>query len=103
MKMNGMMMGMIRDQIEKQNFFREVCKDVTPMGMEQVTVPAGKFQARHFHSAKYNVDSWLASGVPFSLVKSTGKAHQMELTVHGKGAKSSITEQPREMRAMPSH
>jgi hypothetical protein len=100
MKMSGMMLSMIRGQMEKQNFFSEVCKDVTPLGTERVTVPAGKFQARHFHSAKYNADSWLSSAVPFSLVKSTGKTYQMELTVHGKGAKSSITEEPREMEGM---
>jgi hypothetical protein len=102
MKMNGMMMNMIRGQIEKQNFFSEICKDVTAMGMEKVSVAAGKFLARHFHSPKYDADSWLTTAVPFGLVKSTGKTYQMELAVHGKGAKSSITEEPKEMQGMPS-
>jgi hypothetical protein len=34
------------------------------------------------------------------LVKSVGKTYQMELAVYGKGAKSSITEQPQEMKGM---
>jgi hypothetical protein len=100
MKMNGMMMKMIRGQMEKQNFLADVCKDVNFVGEEKVTVPAGQFQARHFHSAKYSSDSWVASSVPFSLVKAVGKNHQMELAVHGEGAKSSITEQPQEMPGM---
>jgi hypothetical protein len=98
MKMNGMMMSMIRGQVEKQNFFRDVCKDVTALGMEKVSVPAGKFLARHFRSPKYESDSWVTPAVPFSLIKSVGKNYQMELAVHGKGAKSSITEQPKEMQ-----
>jgi hypothetical protein len=100
MKMNGMMMKMIRGQMEKQNFLADVCKDVNFVGEEKVTVPAGQFQARHFHSAKYSSDSWVASSVPFALVKAVGKNHQMELAVHGEGAKSSITEQPQEMPGM---
>ena len=100
MKMNGMMMKMIRGQLDKQNFLADVCKDVSLVGKEKVTVPAGRFQAWHFHSAKYGSDSWTASSVPFALVKSVGKNYQMELAVHGNGAKSSITEQPQEMPAM---
>ena len=100
MKMNGMMMNMIRGQMEKQNLYTEVCKDVTLVGKEAVTVPAGRFQAQHYHSAKYGADSWISSGVPFSLVKSVGENHQMELTAQGSGAKSSITETPQEMPGM---
>jgi hypothetical protein len=100
MKMNGMMMKMIRGQLDKQNFLADVCKDVSLVGEEKVTVPAGRFQARHFRSAKYGSDSWVASSVPFALVKSVGKNYQMELAAHGDGAKSSITEQPQEMPGM---
>lgn len=100
MKMNGMMMKMIRGQLDKQNFLGDVCKEVSLVGKEKVTVPAGRFQAWHFHSAKYGSDSWTASSVPFALVKSVGKNYQMELAVHGNGAKSSITEQPQEMPGM---
>jgi hypothetical protein len=100
MKMNGMMMNMIRGQLEKQNLYSEVCKDVTLVGKVAVTVPAGRFQAQHYHSAKYGADSWMSSAVPFSLVKSVGENHQMELTSQGSGAKSSITETPQEMPGM---
>jgi alpha-L-arabinofuranosidase len=100
MKMNGMMMKMIRGQMEKQNLYSEVCKDVTLVGKEQVTVPAGRFQAQHYHSAKYGADSWISPAVPFSLVKSVGENHQMELSSQGNGAKSSITEKPEEMPGM---
>jgi hypothetical protein len=100
MKMNGMMVKMIRGQLDKQNFLAEVCREVTLVGEEKVTVPAGRFQARHFHSAKYGSDTWVASSVPFALVKSVGKNYQMELAVHGDGAKSSISEQPQEMPGM---
>jgi hypothetical protein len=100
MKMNGMMIKMIRGQLDKQNFLADICKEVTLVGKEKVTVPAGRFQATHFHSAKYGSDSWVAASVPFALVKSVGKTYQMELAVHGDGAKSSISEQPQEMPGM---
>jgi hypothetical protein len=100
MKMNGMMMKMIRGQMDKQSFFNEVCKDVTLVGQESVTVPAGQFQTRHFRSAKYGSDSWVTPGVPFSLVKSVGENHQIELSAQGDGAKSTITEKPQEMPGM---
>lgn len=100
MKMNGMMMKMIRGQMEKQNLYSDICQDVTLVGKEAVTVPAGRFQAQHYHSAKYGSDSWISPGVPFSLVKSVGENHQMELTSQGSGAKSSISEKPQEMPGM---
>jgi hypothetical protein len=100
MKMNGMMIKMIRGQLDKQNFLADVCKEVSLVGKEKVTVPAGRFQATHFHSAKYGSDSWVTPSVPFALVKSVGKNYQMELAVHGDGAKSSISEQPQEMPGM---
>jgi hypothetical protein len=100
MKMNGMMMKMIRGQLDKQNFLAEVCKDVALVGEEKVQVPAGEFETRHFHSDKYTSDSWVAPAVPFSLVKAVGKNYEMSLAAHGKGAKSSITEKPQEMPGM---
>ena len=101
MKMDGKMLSMIRGQMQKQSFLSDACKDVTLVGSERVTVPAGKFESRHFHSAKYSSDSWLARGVPFSMVKSTGKDFLMELAAHGGGAKSSITEEPQSMGGPP--
>jgi hypothetical protein len=97
MKMDGMMLKMIRGQMDKQSFLKDICKDVTLVGAESVTVPAGKFDTKHFHSAKYSSDSWITPGVPFSMVKSVGKDFEMMLVAHGDGAKSSITETPKSM------
>lgn len=94
MKMDGMMLKMIRGQMEKHSFLNDVCKDVTLVGAETVSVPAGKFESRHFHSAKYSSDSWITAEVPFSMVKSVGKDYELALVAHGAGAKSSITEKP---------
>jgi hypothetical protein len=102
MKMDGMMLNMVRGQMQKQSFLSDACKDVTLVGPESVTVPAGRFESRHFHSDKYASDSWLAAGIPFSMVKATGKDFQMELAAHGDGAKSSITEKPQSMGPGPS-
>ena len=97
MKMDGMMLSMIRGQMEKQSFLSDVCKDVTLVGPESVTVPAGRFQTRHFRSDKYSSDSWLTSNIPFAMVKSVGKNYEMALVSYGAGAKSSITEVPQSM------
>jgi hypothetical protein len=97
MRMDGAMLNMMRSQMKNQSFLSDACKDVTLVGSESVTVPAGKFESRHFHSPKYASDSWIAAGVPFSMVKSTGKDYEMELVSHGDGAKSSITEKPQSM------
>jgi hypothetical protein len=100
MKMSGMMLNMIRGQMEKQSILSELCKDVELVGSESVTVPAGKFQTRHFRSEKYGSDSWVSAEVPFALVKSVGEKHDMTLLAVGSGAKPSITEKPREMPVM---
>jgi hypothetical protein len=99
MKMNGMMLNMIRGQLEKNSFFKDVCSEVKLVGQERVKVPAGSYEARHFHSDKYETDSWVDPAIPFSLVKSSGKSHEMVLVATGSGAKSSITEVPQEMGA----
>jgi hypothetical protein len=105
MKMSGQMMNMIRGQMDKQSFYGEMCKGVTLVGREKVTVPAGAFETLHFRSTEYASDSWVSPGVPFSLVKSTGKDYQVEMVAQGNGATSSIKEKPQEMRGMggPSH
>ena len=96
-KMDGMMLKMIRGQMEKRSFLNDACKDVTLVGPESVTVPAGKFQTQHFRSDKYTSDTWLTSGIPFAMVKSVGKNYEMALRSYGDDAKSSITEVPQSM------
>jgi hypothetical protein len=100
MKMNGMMMGMVRGQLQKKSVFGDICNDVTLVGQEKVTVPAGTFNAKHYHSAKYENDSWVDPGLSFGMVKAIGKHHDIERVSDGDGAKSSITETPQEMPGM---
>ena len=100
MKLSGQMLGMMRGQLDKQSFLKELCKDVSLVGKESLSVPAGKFETLHYRSAERGSDSWMSTQVPFSMVKSTGKQFQMELAAHGQGAKSSITEKPQEMGGM---
>ncbi len=96
-KIDGMMMNMMRGQLAKSLAFKDACTEVTLVGEERVTVPAGSFNAKHFHSAKYETDSWVDLKVPFSMVKTVGKNHELVLVASGDGAKSSITETPKEM------
>jgi len=77
-----------------------MCKGVSLVGKEKVTVPAGAIQALHYRSAEHASDSWLSPDVSFSLVKSSGKDYLVELVKQGEGATSSITEKPREMHGM---
>lgn len=97
MKMNPMMMKMIRGQLQKNSVLGNVCEGVTLAGEESVTVPAGTFKALRFHNAKHNVDTWVVPNQPFFMVKAKGKDFEMALASSGDGAKSSITETPQEM------
>ncbi len=100
MKMNGMMMGMVRGQLEKKSVFGDLCHEVTLVGKEKVTVPAGTFNSAHYHSTKYENDSWVDPALSFGMVKATGKHHDIQRVRDGDGAKSSITETPTEMPGM---
>jgi hypothetical protein len=97
MKMNGMMVGMIRGQLAKNSAFKDACNESTLVGEEKVTVPAGTFTAKHFQSTKYDTQSWIDPKVPFAMLKSVGKSHDIQLVATGDGAKSSITEEAKEM------
>jgi hypothetical protein len=92
-----------------------MCADLTKVGEETVTVPAGTFKTTHYHfKSDRNVngmqissegDVWVNPDVPFGMVKESGKTSGMRgeqemtmvLTATGKDAKSSITETPQEM------
>jgi hypothetical protein len=100
MKMSGMMMKLIRGQLAKSSIFKDACSETALIGVEKVTVPAGTFNAKHFQSTKYESETWIDPAVPFSMLKSVGKSHEIELVATGKGAKSSITETPTEMGGM---
>jgi len=100
MKIGGEMMKMMRGQMEKQSFFGEMCKGVTLVGKEKITVPGGTYETLHFKSTEHASDSWISPKVPFSLVKAAGKTFRVELLEHGSGATSSIKEKPQEMKGM---
>jgi hypothetical protein len=102
MKMGGMMLGMMKTQLGKNMAFKDACTEVEMVGREKVTVPAGSFNAKHYHSAKYASDMWVDTKVPFSMLKSVGKKHELVLTATGDGAKSEITDTPTEMGGMPT-
>jgi len=97
MKMNAMMMKMIRGQLEKNSVLGNMCEGVSLAGEESVTVPAGTFKALRYHNAKYESDTWVVPDLPFFMVKAKGKDFELSLTSSGDGAKSSITETPQEM------
>ena len=100
MKMNGMMMKMIRGQLEKNSILGNLCEGVAPAGEESVTVPAGTFTAIRYHDSKHDADTWVVPDRPFVMVKSKGKDFELSLTGSGQGAKSAITETPQEMPGM---
>jgi hypothetical protein len=95
MKMDGMMLKMLRRQMEKESMLAEICKDMTLVGGEMVSVPAGRFKTQHFHSVKSATDTWTSTAVSFSLVKNVGAESELRLLRQGDGAKSSIIEQPK--------
>ena len=97
MKMNAMMMKMIRGQLEKNSVLGNLCEGVSLAGEETVTVPAGTFKALRYHNAKYESDTWVVPGRPFFMVKAKGKDFELSLASSGDGAQSSITETPQEM------
>jgi hypothetical protein len=97
MKMNPMMMGMIRGQMQKNSALSNLCEGVAPAGEETVEVPAGSFKTVKLHNSKYDSDAWVSAKVPFYMVKSVGKDYEMSLAKMGDGAESSITETPEEM------
>ena len=100
MKMNGMMMKMLRGQLKKNSILTNLCEGVTPAGEESVTVPAGTFTALRYHDSKHNADTWVVPDRPFVMVKSKGKDFELSLAASGGGATSSITETPQEMPGM---
>jgi hypothetical protein len=100
MKMNSMMVGMARGQLQKSSALSNLCEGVEQAGEETVEVPAGSFKTTRLHNTKYESDAWVSPKVPFYMVKMKGKDYEMSLTGMGEGAKSSITETPQDMPGM---
>jgi hypothetical protein len=77
--------------------FTRGCQEMEIVGWEDVTVPAGTFHALHLRNPKDQTAAWVRPELYFGMVKVVMKDGTMVLTGHGRGAKSSITEQPRPM------
>ena len=74
------------------------CAEMELVGWEQVTVPAGTFRALHLRHPRSDTEAWLQPTLSFPMVKVVMKdGGSMALTAQGTGAKSSITETPRDM------
>lgn len=75
----------------------DACESAELVGQEEVEVPAGKVQARHFRNALRGVDIWVSGEVPFGVVKLVNASDRssMELIDRGRGAKSSLSGSPR--------
>jgi len=101
MKMPEQMLGMMRSRLPK-DFAGDAarsCGDADVVGWEDVTVPAGSFNALHLRTKEG--DAWVSPDIPFGLVKFTGSSGDLTLTGHGADATSSIKEKPMEMPGMP--
>ena len=103
MRLSGEMAGMMGKQ-GRQNAsafdWAGRCGGAHVVGWESVTVPAGTFRALHM-TTDDGGEVWASRDVPFGLVKTHGKQGDLALTGRGADAKSSITETPLEMPAMP--
>ena len=97
MKMSGGFMGQTPNS---QTDWRGVCAKSSFVGEESVTVPAGTFKTRHYHSD--DGDTWVSPEAPlWHLVKmSTDKGKTMVLSAKGTGEKNEITEKPVDMKTM---
>ncbi|PYP02207.1 MAG: hypothetical protein DMD25_10550 [Gemmatimonadetes bacterium] len=103
MKISGEMVGMVgkqgRDNTTAFDWAGR-CSGAHVVGWESVTVPAGTFRALHV-TTDDGGEVWASREVPFGLVKTHGKQGDLALTGRGTDAKSSITETPLEMPALP--
>ena len=74
------------------------CLEMAVVGWEDVTVPAGTFHALHIRNPRDQTEAWVRTELYFGMVKVVIKdGSVMALAGHGGGAKSSITETPRDM------
>lgn len=104
MEMPEQMRAMMQEQSEGEDDpikdVAEACNELTALGRESVTVPAGTFDALHVRRESDGevADVWIDTDIPFGLVKATfSQEAELLLTGHGDDATSSITETPRRM------
>ena len=82
--------------------FKDACTEVTMVGEEKVTVPAGSFTAKHYHSDKYESRHVGRRQGPVLHAQVGGKSHEIVLAATGEGAKSAITENQGDAWAGPT-
>jgi hypothetical protein len=69
--------------------------NMTLVGPETITVPAGTFRTSRFRDVRTGRDTWLSKDVPFGLIKGQmDDGTELVLSAYGTGASSSITEAP---------
>lgn len=74
---------------------RAECRKAEVVGREQVTVAAGTFLATHLRFPSSGGEAWVSEQVPFGIVRGDIPGQgTTELTAHGTGAVSAITETP---------
>jgi hypothetical protein len=98
MRMNAQMLQMMSSRMPKDQV-AEFCRsaNMTRVGDESITVPAGTFQTVHYRDSQGN-DVWVSESVAFGLVKSRQtRGGEIVLANRGTGARSQITETPQEM------
>lgn len=90
MKISGVMMGMIRGQLSNNSAFKTAGTEARLVGEEKITVPAGTFSTRRFHTGTNDSDTWVDRKRQFSMVKSVGKTYETVLPgpVRGPGTRS---------------
>ena len=78
------------------------CQEMDVVGWEGITVAAGHFRTLHMKHPRTAMEVWVQPDLEFAMVKGTLKdGSLLELKAQGTGAKSSITETPREMTGFP--
>ena len=94
-----MMMRMMSSGLEKSNGLKpaDVCKGVTLVGNERITVPGGTFSTRHYKNEQEQFETWVSAETPFGLVQAKGRRFDMKLNRSGTDGKSSIKETPQQM------
>jgi hypothetical protein len=99
MRMNAQMLQMMASRMPRDQV-AEFCRNaqMTRVGEESITVPAGTFPTIHFRDNSSNNDVWVSESIPFGLVKAKlARGGEMVLSARGNDATSRITETPQEM------
>ena len=92
---------MIPIPTEEEAAAKEPEGKIVDLGSETVTVPAGKFEAKHlqYREGEIATDAWVSAEVaPYGFVKSVEEDVEMVLLAHGTDAKSLITEVPKKFQ-----